>query len=166
MIENTNTGLTEDAEKIFRTQAWQYFSLHSAQRMQSFQFYITLVTALIGGAIVLLKSDNASRMWLALVFAIASLQSFVFWKLDCRTRQLIKNAEAAMKYLDYQYNLPDVDALPHPLRLFDKDDVMTGRSYAGSILTGKLSYSRCFNVVFAVFGYGSAVLAIKFVLFG
>ena len=165
MIQNTNTRLPEDEEKTFRAQAWAYFSLHAAQRMQSFQFYITLVTALVGGAIVLMKSDGASHMWLALIYAIASLLSFVFWKLDCRTRLLIKNAEAALKYLDYQYNLSDVDGLPHPLRLFDKDEVMAGHSSAGNIWNSELSYSKCFNLVFAIFGYGGAALAVKFVLF-
>jgi hypothetical protein len=160
----TTARLTEDAEKIFRTQVWGYFSMHAAQRMQSFQFYVTLVTALVGAAIVLMKSNGTGHMWLALTFAITSLLSFIFWKLDCRTRLLIKNAETALKYLDHQHNLSDVDGLPNPLRLFDKDEAMAGYSSVGNVWNSKLSYSKCFNLIFAIFGYGSMALALRFLI--
>jgi hypothetical protein len=159
-----NFQLSEEQEKTFRTQAWNYFALHAGQRMQGFQYYVTLVTALIGGAIVLLKSDNGHYHWIAVVFAMCSAVSFLFWKLDCRTRQLIKNAELALKYLDARHALPDAGTFPHELRLFDRDDFSTITKARNSIWTSKLSYSKCFNFVFAIFGYGGVALTIVFLL--
>jgi hypothetical protein len=156
--------LTDQQENTFRTQAWNYFALHAAQRMQSFQYYVTFVTALIGGAIVLLKSDGNHYNWLAVICAISSAISFLFWKLDCRTRQLIKNAETALKYLDARHNLPGAGAFPNELRLFDRDDASKNSIAESNIWNSKLSYSKCFNFVFAIFGYGGAALALVFSL--
>ncbi|MEM5372618.1 hypothetical protein V4C53_42305 [Paraburkholderia azotifigens] len=152
--------LTDEQEKIFRTQAWNYFALHAAQRMQGFQYCITLITALIGGAIVLLKSEGTRYPWLAVVFAISSAVSFLFWKLDCRTRQLIKNAELALKFLDNMHCPANAVTLPLELKLFDRDDAITNESNTGHIWNSKLSYSKCFNFVFAIFGYGGFIAAL------
>ncbi|MFC5429482.1 hypothetical protein ACFPTO_11825 [Paraburkholderia denitrificans] len=161
-IHNSSARLTDDQEKIFRTQIWSYFALHAAQRMQSFQFYITLETALVGGAILLAKSDGSHQCWIAVIGAVVSLLSFVFWKLDGRTRLLIKNAELALNYLDDQHNLPNVNSRPHPLRLFKNDEV--ANSPTSHIWNIRLSYSNCFNIVFAIFGIGGAGFALTLAL--
>ncbi|MBR8272572.1 hypothetical protein KDX15_01905 [Burkholderia cenocepacia] len=162
--KNPASYLSEDQEKTFRAQSWSYFSLHSAQRMQSFQFYITLETALIGGAIVIAKSDGNHQHWMTLLSAMVSLLSFIFWKLDGRTRKLIKNAESALRFLDGQHNLPNINAQPHPVFLFKIDGV--DNSSVKSIWNINLSYSKCFNIIFGVFGFGGFVCVLQSVLTG
>ena len=77
--------------------------------------------------------------------------SFVFWKLEIRTRKLVKNAEDAIKYLDACYGIPDVDGQPSPLKLFTRDDFLTQRTKQRSALS-HCSYYKCFVLVFAVIG--------------
>lgn len=158
-LDSASVRLTDDQEKIFRTQAWSYFSLHAAQRMQSFQFYITLETALIGGAIVLAKSEESHQYLLALIGVAIAFVSFVFSKLDGRTRVLVKNAEAALKYLDDQHNFPELDGQPHPLRLFERDGFIDTPSHRN--LKINISYTKCFSLVFWIFAISGAALALK-----
>lgn len=147
-------SLSEEQEKTYRAQAWSYFSVHAGQRMQTFQFYVTLITALVGGAIVLAKGDYG-KIGLGAVGSAIALMSYVFWKLDCRTRLLIKNAEGALKFLDRFHALPPMDGAPHPLDLFSRDDALR-RQRVGllRLVAGDLSYSNCFNLVYAIFGCG------------
>ncbi|WP_186204777.1 hypothetical protein [Burkholderia gladioli] len=151
------TNLSEEEEKIFRAQAWAYFALHATQRMQTFQFYVTLITALVGGAIVLAKG-NFGRGALEAVGAAVALTSYVFWKLDCRIRFLIKNAEGALKFLDRSRASFCVHGDPHPLDLFSRDDALRKRRIGlVRFVAGDLSYSDCFNLVYAIFGYGGVI---------
>lgn len=130
--------------------------------MQSFQYYITLETALVGGAIVLAKSDGDHRHWMTLLSTVIALLSFVFWKLDDRTRTLIKNAESALRYLDDQHNLPNVNGQPNPIQLFEIDNV--DNASTTSIWNINLSYSKCFNIVFGIFGFGGAAFVLQSLL--
>ncbi|WP_322046082.1 hypothetical protein [Paraburkholderia sp. J67] len=151
------SDLTEEQEKTFRAQAWSYFALHAGQRMQTFQFYVTLITALVGGAIVLAKEDFG-RIGLEAIGAVITLMSYVFWKLDCRIRTLIKNAEGALKFLDHFHALPVVNGAPHPLDMFARDDALRQRRTGlMKFVSGDLSYSNCFNLVYVTFGCGGAI---------
>ncbi|WP_143756745.1 hypothetical protein [Caballeronia glebae] len=125
--------------------------------MQTFQFYVTLITALVGGAIVLAKGDFG-KGGLEGVGSVIALMSYVFWKLDCRIRLLIKNAEGALKFLDRSHELPSIDSAPHPLDLFARDDALRGRRIGLlGFVAGDLSYSNCFNLVYAIFGCGGVL---------
>lgn len=156
---HSSASLSEDQDKLFRTQSWSYFSLHSAQRMQSFQFYITLETALIGGGIVLAKSDGDHHSWTIILSAVISLLSFIFWKLDTRTRTLIKNSERALAYLDAQQFLPNINGKTNPLRLFEIDQI--DNSTTTNIWNVNLSYSKCFNTIFCIFGFGGIIFSLQ-----
>ncbi len=85
--------------------------------------------------------------------------SFVFSKLDRRTRNLINHAEAALTFLDDQHNLNDIDGQPHPLRLFSRDNELTRSANLWPLLTGHFSYSRCFRWVFNAFAVTGIVTA-------
>ncbi len=101
-----------DLQNVFCENAWRHFAIHAEQRLKMFQFYITISTALLGGGVLLIRTgQNAFGLLLPSFFA--SFFSFVFWKLEIRTRNLVKNAEDAIKYLD-QSDVPDVDVPRRP----------------------------------------------------
>lgn len=139
-----------DIDDSFREYAWGYFELHAQQRLQLFEFYITLSTATLAGFFALIQVSDGHPL-LSLVGFALSFFSFVFWKLELRTRALVKNAEEALKHLDAQHSLADVSGAPHPLRMFDRDDHFTSRAKKRSITTGHFSYARSFRWVFIFF---------------
>ena len=111
-----------DIQDVFRESAWRHFTIHAEQRLKMFQFYITISTALLGGGVLLIRTGQ-NAIALVLLSFLASFFSFVFWKLEVRTRILVKNAEDAIKYLEVACDLPDVDGQPNPLKIFTRDDL-------------------------------------------
>ena len=117
-----------------------------------FQFFLIVAGLLAGGITSLLKEGGATR-WVAAVLGLTlAVLSLVFWKLEERTKHLVKNAEEALKYLDSQEGFPDEQGIPHILRLFDHDDyVVRERRW-------HRSYSKCLTIVFFVFAILGVVL--------
>ena len=149
----------QELDKTFREYAWNYFEIHADQRLRAFHFYIVLSTALVGGFLLLLRDDHGHKWMSALGFLLAFF-SFVFSKLDRRTRDLINHAEDALKFLDSHHDLKDVEGRPHPLKLFSRDDELTRSLKLWPLFTGHFSYSRCFKWVFNVFAITGIVAAI------
>ena len=137
-----------DLQNVFRESAWRHFTIHAEQRLKMFQFYITISTALLAGGVLLLRTGE-NTIALVLLGFLASFFSFVFWKLEVRTRALVKNAEDAIKHLDDSHDLPGVDGQPNPLKLFTRDDFETQKS-KGNCAFWYFSYHKCFSMVFAV----------------
>lgn len=135
-------------DEIFRDYAMQYFTLHAEQRLKMFQFYISLSTAIMGGSLLIFRYGHQSR-WITLLWFFLAFLSFIFWKLDGRSRTLIRNAEEALKFLDSKLQLPDVDGAPHPLTIFARDDKLFGESPKFPLLYVPFSYTRSFKYVFA-----------------
>ena len=139
---------SSDQQDMFRESAWRHFTIHAEQRLRMFQFYITISTALLSGSVLLIRSGQNLFAIMLLGF-LASFFSFVFWKLEVRTRILIKNAEEAIKYLEGCYGVPDIEGKPNPLKLFTRDDFHTSNGRRHCTLS-YFSYRRCFTLVFAV----------------
>lgn len=139
----------------FRDYAWKYFALHADQRLKAFQFFITLSTAITGALIFMVRLGDPNK-WVSILGLLLVILAFVFWKLEQRTKDLIKNGENALKYLDSLHSLENVDEQPHPLRLFTRDDHLTSHSKKFPIKDGSFSYSNCFNSMFLVVGSGGA----------
>jgi hypothetical protein len=150
---------TESLDERFREYAWDYFSLHADQRLRAFHFYVLISTALLGGFALSVK-NGALQSWMAVFGALLVFFSFVFWKLDDRTRQLVKNAENALKFLDDQHRLEDQDGLPHPLRLFSREETASRQLAAFPLMSGHFSYARCFRWVFGMFSIVGGALFI------
>lgn len=145
-------------EDVFREYAWNYFELHAQQRLQAFEFFITLATATLAGFVTLIQVGQ-SHKWLSIIGFGLSFISFVFWKLEVRTRALVKNAEAALNYLDAQHGLADIEGVPHPLRMFARDEHFTKQTSKWPLVSGHLSYARCFRWVFIAFALLGLILA-------
>ena len=80
-----------------RQQAWDYFEMHGNQRLTTFNFYI-VISSVVATALFTVLTSSAPRIgWL--LGGLLVFFSFIFWKLDSRNAELIKGAEAALKYL-------------------------------------------------------------------
>ena len=145
-------------EEASRKYAWDYFTIHAAQRLSAFQFFITLSTAFVGGFLLLLKGSDLQR-WMAIIGLMLTFTAFTFFKLDERTRMLVKNGEGALRYLDSLHARPADGALPHALCLFDRDDALRQQDPTRWMFLGTYSYTRCFRSVFLCFGVLGLVAA-------
>ena len=137
---------------------------HAEQRLKVFQFFIALATAIVGGSLLLFRYDQGQK-WMAVLGFLLTFLSFVFWKLDVRTRTLVKNGEEALKFLDARHQLPTVDGAPHPLALFTRDDHFTSQAKRSSLFLGHFSYSRCFRYLFVAFAGIGLVTGIYCLIF-
>ncbi len=148
-------------ENIFREYALKYFQIHADQRMRVFQFYIAISTALFGAGILMMRLEQSQAI-LVVSGLLTSFFSFIFWRLDCRIKGLIKNAENAIKFLDDSHGLQDFDGSPNPLKLFARDDFLVQLRKSPGVLRklAPSSYGDCFNWVFAVVGMLGGFFAI------
>ncbi len=137
-----------------RQYVWDYFQLHASQRLTTFNFYIVISTAIATGYIVTLGVSSIPVLAILLGFTI-SLLSFIFWKLDVRNKLLIKNAEEALKYLEALTYTPGDKNESNVLKIFTYEEEQTNRMKMSKSFwpwKNHYSYSKCFNIVFAVFG--------------
>lgn len=133
-----------------RDYSWKYFSFHADQRTKTFNFFLIISGGLIAGFIA--KIGNQDFVAAILGFLLCFM-AFVFGRLEGRNRQLVKNAEAALKYLENLQCLNDGKSEPHALNLFIKDDFITSRLGKGFLWSiAPFSYSRVFSFVFWAFG--------------
>lgn len=143
-----------------RDYAWKYFEVHADHRLRAFNFFIIWSTLVIG-AFGTLTANMGLKKWLAIFPLILVFLTFIFWKLEERTRMLIKNGESALKYLDslVQSEISDTNC-PHILELFANDDTATASLPKHPFIWGHFSYSRCFRWVFIFFGVVGAISAL------
>jgi len=146
-------------EDHFRKYAWDYFAPHADHRLRAFHFCILLSTAIIGGFGLLVRNGELQQ-WMSAFGFLLLFFSFVFWKMDGRTRQLVKTGEAALMYLDAQHNLKDHDGLPNPLCLFHREAAVSVQLKLFPLFTGHFNWARSFRWVFGMFsivGVGMAI---------
>lgn len=80
------------------TYAWNWFALHSSQRMQLVNFWLVSI-AFLGAAFVAARTGNlrVAAIGICVTGAVASL---AFAVMDDRTRRLVQVAEAALQKLE------------------------------------------------------------------
>lgn len=147
-----------------REYLWNYFQLHSSQRLTTFNFYIVFSTVLATGNLnVMIKSD----FWFigTILGLMLTFLSFIFWTIDSRNRQLIKNAETALRFIEEKITITNENEVDREniLQIFTYEDRQTKALRAKKSFrfwTNIYSYSVSFNLVFAVFGTMGIVSAI------
>jgi hypothetical protein len=137
-------------EQIFRTYAWAYFSFHADQRMKTFNFFL-IVAGLVSGGIVTLMRDSGNPWIVAPLGLALSMLCLLFWRLDQRNHVLVRNGEAALKFLDSQHNLPADDGTPHVLCIFERDDFKRRGESRSLFRKGYFSYSQVIRYVYSLF---------------
>ena len=75
--------------------AWNYFTVHSGQRMQTINFFIVAVAFLFTAFV---DSVTGDKYWISLGVALLGCTiCLIFYRMDRRTRDLIKASEDAIK---------------------------------------------------------------------
>lgn len=133
-------------ESEIRNHAWNYFALHAQQRMSAFQFFITLEIGLAGAVFLAVQTGTAEGFRpFALIGILMAILAFVFWKIDQRTRDLIKNAERSLQKVEAF--LSSHSSMGDPLP-FSADPQVKGQIGAIPLISGRLTYSQSFGVIF------------------
>ena len=142
-----------------RSHVWGYFQLHASQRLTTFNFYIVISSLIVGALLGALQNAQTRYVGIGLGLLLTFF-SFIFWKLDCRTRQLIWHAEEALRHIEGGHGFADV---PNAVRIFTNEALRTEEQERARFLRfwkPHFSYSRCFNWVFVAFGTLGIVVAI------
>ncbi len=147
-------GAMEDAQKDrLRTYAWNYFAYHAEQRMKTFHFYLITIAALIVGfvsAAVTIPTEYFH--WLSIVGLLITIFSVAFAFMDKRNANLVRNGEAALRWLDEQEGLPNEDGLPNLMAIFSRDDTINEAKPKVSLINAHVSYSKILRVIFWTIG--------------
>jgi len=146
-------------EKL-RKQAWDFFQMQAGQRLTTFNFYIAISSLLSTGLVASFKTD-LDFPYLGIVFGLLLiLFSFIFWKLDQRNGDLIKGAEATLKFFEAKSTLEDEEGIPHVAKRFSREEFDTNikrSSHSWRFWRNHFSYSQCLRGVFMIFGCGGFV---------
>lgn len=148
---NDNSNLNE---KDFLETAWNYFSLHSNQRIQLLNFYIVIESLFVTGMFAIVQMENSNLLINICVCLAVILFSFVFWSLDVRTKKLIKHSENAFKFIEEKYK----GTIEEKLLLFTTEFKNTSEK---SFLN--FTYSKMFNVTYLFFtaiGIGGLIFSV------
>lgn len=132
-----------EAVKLERSieHAWRYFELHAQQRMTVFNFFLAISGLVAAGVGVGIQQGEAFNILVSLLGCFLMLISFIFWKLDQRVSAMIKQAEAALCYLEGQ-------SLYSEVAIFSKEIAETQKRSICGIWT----YGRCFRLSFFLAG--------------
>ncbi len=137
-----------------RGYVWDYFQLHAAQRLTTFNFYIALSTLITTGLFASFHESFGVPSLGIVLGLLLVVFSFVFFKLEQRNRHLIWHGEAALKRIEEGFAEGSAEA--EDFRVFLKEQEETNTRKAAhrpirDIWTYPYSYSNCFNIVFWVF---------------
>ncbi len=138
----------------FREYLWKYFSMHADQRLKTFNFYL-LISALLFGAYGTLFKNASGSIIICFFPSLITFTSFVFWKLDQRTKSMIKYSENALKLIDKELCQDFIGIIsPDMLNIFKYEDNQTEKNNKDTycFLCKTYSYTNCFNLIFLVFG--------------
>ena len=159
--------LSDDQKKEYRAYLWGYFIQHAEQRLKSFKFYLILSAILIGAFANISKGGNIHELSSVVLFVLA-IVSYIFCKLAQRTRQMIKNAENGIKYIDESV-LSEKFTKKIPIGIFSYDDHCAAKRKEMSkicICKAHFSYSECFNWLFFIFGVGGVLGGVMALVMG
>jgi hypothetical protein len=137
--------MDQQLRQEYREYAWKYFELHAEHRLKAFNFFVVFSTLLTGAFANLVAANGLKNQYCLLPIALMFF-SFVFWRLEERTRILTKNGESALKHLDeIAFGSKET-----PLKLFANDDVSTKKYKRNNPLY--FSYARVFRWVYFFVG--------------
>lgn len=130
--------------------AWDWFDLHSKQRMQTVNFYIILVGAILAGSGAALKEKQ--YLYSALLGFLLTLMSALFFAMDRRARVLVRVGESALRR---EEELLAKDTGNQEVELVGASDHSS---------KGALTYGRIFYTMFVVMGTLGIALLVASVL--
>jgi hypothetical protein len=146
-------SVSRDETEYLRKQAWDYFEFHANQRLTTFNFYLVLA-ALISTALFS-SINNLQIPWIGIFLgALLSVFSMIFRKLDQRNRDLIHNAENALKFFESKVKITENKKLDIA-RIFTQEEKKTEEKLLKNnwmFWNNYYCYSDCFKIIYWGFG--------------
>lgn len=146
----SNEGATENL-KLIHDHAWNWFAHHAEQRMTALRFYLLIIGIFAVGYYQTL--NNGHYLLAAGFSALSCCFSVLFWRLDTRTRELIKVGEDLLSQTETEMTklsaiqvtiVTDVEgrSSKHATRLFPKFLYSYGQVFSAIFLLSFL-FSMC-----------------------
>jgi len=141
--------------KLIHDHAWNWFAHHAEQRMTALRFFLLVIGIF---AVGYYQTLNNSHYFLATAFSVLSCCfSVLFWRLDIRTRELIKVGEDLLSQTEVE--MTKLSAIP--VTIISEVDKKSSRhatrllpkllySY-GQIFTAIFLLSFCFSICTAIY---------------
>jgi len=150
--DDSGTGARADDLGVALEHAWAWFSLHAAQRMQLVNFLLISAAFIVAGYATALR--NGTEVAAGAIAVAGVVVALGFWRLDVRTRELVRAAEAPLRELQDE--------------LATRTGVTSLRLVDAVAVTGPLtSYASVLRVLCASFGVLAALGALYgFFVFG
>ncbi|MCM1063266.1 MAG: hypothetical protein NC420_02150 [Eubacterium sp.] len=141
-------------DKDYMDMLWNYFELHSGQRMQLMNFFIVLESLMVAGLISLLSAENNLSIWECGICAGMIFFAAIFYGLDRRTKKMIQLCESSIKMLERRNN-GTRGPVEEWVGIFSKEEYYTKNEKI------KYTYSKLFGIQYAFF----AIIAIAMLIF-
>jgi hypothetical protein len=149
----SNESTTENL-KLIHDHAWDWFAHHAEQRMTALRFFLLVIGVFAVGYYQTL--NNGHHLLAAAFSALSCCFSFLFWRLDTRTRELIKVGEDLLSQTEAEMTklspiqvtiVTDVDgrSSKHATRLFPKFLYSYGQVFSAIFLISFL-FSMCTGI--------------------
>lgn len=127
-------------EKDFVEMLWKYFELHSKQRLQMMNFYLVVESLFFTGLVATMNmKKDTTKYQIGICIAIIFF-SWIFHKFDMRTRNLTKNCEEAIKFIESKY----ASMFGEELMVFTNEERKTG-------LSKEWTYTKLMNMQYLFF---------------
>ncbi|RNC84580.1 MAG: hypothetical protein ED557_06265 [Balneola sp.] len=160
--------MTDDQRKELRDYAWNYFMVHANQRMSLLRFFL-IVTSIFFAVYIGLKNSENSSFNAGLVPLVQSIITFIFWRLERRTRELIKVGEDSLKKLDDEIESKVKSGFKQHYKLFESDDLLRkNRNKFIHQVFWFTSYSNALNILYLLIWIGAIALMLheyKWIIF-
>jgi hypothetical protein len=141
----------DDAEKAAQSYAWGYFVFHAQQRQTVFNFFIILIGASLAAYAATIDKVSVAKFHF-IIGCVLAASSFLFWRLDERSRHLIKLAEAPLKEIELR--LAGRTGLSSATILTQAEDKIGGK------FARVESFTQIYRVAFGMVGFVGFVIAI------
>lgn len=142
----TDTGSSPLSDKEMLDYYIKMFQMVSEQRMQTVNFYITIIVGLFGGLFVLFKMSEPLIWAECVVSAMITMISITFYGLDVRTRMLLRCCRKSMRVIESRFRYGE-----------DAKLINCADSLHNDMLI-KWSFSNCLTIQFIVIGSFGVIL--------
>jgi FtsZ-binding cell division protein ZapB len=149
--------VANSTDELALNHAMKHFEIHAAQRLTAFNFFIVISGAILAAiATILQKPDKFGWAGIFLGLLLVLL-SYIFWKLDRRTKFLIKHSETAIKQFE-------IDNLKKEFQVFSNESAEThSHRQNHNYINRMFSYSEAFGLLFigsGIMGFAGAITII------
>lgn len=146
--ENPHFGY--DIAKI----SFSYFESHVRQRFYFINFYMIITIALLSSTYLMKTDGNFSAALIIITHLSELFVTFVFFRLEERTKNLIKNSEGVLKEIESQLEVPD------EMKVFRLEEDRTNqlKNRRCKKMFPPISYSECFRLLFGMVAFYSVMV--------